>query len=369
MVNEQRVVELFSELVQISSPSKQERNIADVLKLKLAQLGLTVEEDRAGDTLGSDTGNLIARLPGNGSTVMFCAHMDTVEPGVGIVPVLQDGVFTSAAETVLGGDDKAGICAILEAVQVIKENSLPHPNLVVVFTIAEEGGLRGAKALDISQIGADMGFCLDAGGPVGTIINRGPAQIQLKAEIVGRAAHAGICPENGVSAIQVAAEGIVSMKLGRIDQHTTANIGIISGGVATNIIPEVVVLEGEARSLDPVKLEQQTEHMVKTLETVCLARNAKVKIEITPAYPAISLEQDCEVVELAIAAVRLVGLEPNVTETGGGSDANIFNGKGLPTANLGIGMEKVHTTDEFIRVQDILDVTKLLLGIIKLARA
>ncbi len=368
MVNEERLVQEFVDLVQISSPTRQERKVADYLKARLGELGLSVEEDNAGEKIGTDTGNLIGRLPGEGPALMFCAHMDTVEPGVGIVPVVKEGIITSAGETVLGGDDKAGICAILETLEVIKENKLFHPNLVIVFTVAEEGGLKGAKALDIPKLGAELGFCLDAGGPVGTIVSRGPAQNQLKAVIRGRAAHAGLCPEEGISAIQVAAEAIMRTQLGRIDQETTANIGVISGGKATNIIPDRVELEGEARSLDIEKLDKQTKHMTETLERVCRERGAQAEIEVAQAYPQINLDPESRVVELAVEAARQLGIVPEVTQTGGGSDANIFNGKGLPTANLGIGMEKVHSTEEFIRVKDMVDVTRLLLQIIKLAQ-
>lgn len=367
MVNETRLVGEFLRLVQIDSPTRQERKVADYLKQRLGELGLQVQEDLAGESLCSDSGNLIARLEGQGPCLMFCAHMDTVQPGAGIVPVLEDGVITSAGETILGGDDKAGICVILEALQTVLERGLPHPKLVVVFTVAEEGGLRGAKYLDVSDLGVEMGFCLDAGGPVGSMVRRGPAQNQLQAVITGRAAHAGICPENGISAIQVAAEGIMRTRLGRIDPETTANIGVISGGKASNIVPERVELEGEARSLDVDKLAKQTRHMVETLEKVCRDRGAKLELTCIEAYPSIDLPEDSPVIRLAAEGFRLVGLVPQVIQTGGGSDANIFNGRDLPTLNLGIGMEKVHTCEEFIRVKDMVDLAKVLVKIMNLA--
>lgn len=368
MINEERLVGEFLQLVQIDSPTGQERKVADYLKQRLCSLGFQVEEDRAGDRFGGNTGNLIARVKGHGPCVLFCAHMDTVQPGEGIVPVLKDGVITSTGETVLGGDDKAGICAILEAVQVVKEHSLPHPDLVLVFTAAEEGGLKGAKALDAAALGAKMGYCLDAGGPVGSIVNRGPAQNQIKAVISGKAAHAGLCPEDGISAIQVAAEVIMRTRLGRIDSETTANIGIIHGGKATNIVPDRVELEGEARSLVVEKLAKQTKHMVETLEKVCLDRGATVNLSCTEAYPAIDLPENSPVIALAAEALQQLSIVPQVMQTGGGSDANIFNSWGLPTANLGIGMEKVHSCEEFIRVKDMVDIARLLVQIMKLAQ-
>ncbi|MDA8442336.1 MAG: M20/M25/M40 family metallo-hydrolase [Peptococcaceae bacterium] len=368
MVSETRLVGEFFRLVQISSPSKRERHVADYLKAKLTGMGLKVEEDEAGFEIGGDTGNLIARFPGNGGpAIVFCAHMDTVQPGEGIIPVLQDGIITSQGATVLGGDDKAGISAILEAIQVIKEQNLAHPEIVIVFTVAEEGGLRGAQAVDVDSFGAEFAFCLDAGGPVGSVVNRGPAQNQLRASIYGRAAHAGICPEEGVSAIQIAAEAIMRTKLGRVDSETTANIGLISGGKATNIIPDCVELEGEARSLTDAKLAAQTEHMIETLQQVARKRGGRAEVSVQAVYPAINLAEDAPVIALTIKAAQAIGVEPQVIRTGGGSDANVLNGRGLPTANLGIGMEKVHSTDEFIRVADLINLTRLLLAIVKLA--
>ncbi len=368
MVNRDRIVNEFMRLVQIPSPSKHERQVADYLIQRLNYLGLSVEEDKAGDIIGGDSGNVIGRLAGTGPALMFCAHMDTVQPGEGIQPVLEQGIISSASDTVLGGDDKAGICAILEMLEIIKENHLPHPTLEIVFTVAEEGGLRGAKALDISALQSRFGYCLDAGGAVGTIIARGPAQDKIQAVIHGKSAHAGVCPEKGISSIQVAAEAIMRTKLGRIDADTTANIGIINGGTATNIVPDRVELEGEARSLVEAKLNEQTYHMVETLKRVCRDRGAEPQIRFGRAYGSINLADDAPVIALARKAAKQAGFSAEVLTTGGGSDANIFNGKGLPTANLGIGMERVHTTNEYIKVQDLLNATSLLLKIVEFAR-
>lgn len=366
MLNEMRLLDEFMQLVQISSPTLQERQMADCLKDKLVDLGFTVTEDDAAKQLNGSSGNLIARLPGDGpNVVMLCAHMDTVQPGVGVIPVREGEVIRSKGDTVLGGDDKAGVCAILETLRVIKENNLPHPGLVVVFTVAEEGGLRGAKALNIPSLGADFGFCLDAGGPVGAIIQKAPAQVQIHAVIQGQAAHAGICPEQGISAIQVAAEAVMRMKLGRVDADSTANIGVINGGKATNIIPASVELDGEARSLIESKLSQQTTDMVETLKRVAQNKGAKAEVEVIPTYPAMFLSKDSKVMQIAVQAARDIGLTPKLIATGGGSDANIFNGAGLPTANLAIGMEKVHSTDEFIRVKDLIDMMRFLLAIVQ----
>jgi len=367
MVNEKRLLEEFMELVKIDSLSRQERKVADLLKAKLAGLGLEVAEDEAGTKVGSRTGNIIARLAGtvSGPTIMFSSHMDTVEPGVGIEPVIMDGVIYSAGETILGSDNKAGICSILETLRVIRERGIPHPQLEIVFTISEEQGLLGAKNLDYSLLKADFGYVLDSHGSAGTIIVRGPAQQKVEAYIRGKAAHAGLCPEEGISAIQVAARAINRMKLGRIDEETTSNIGVITGGKAMNIVPDLVHLKGEARSLQPAKMRAQTEQMKRILEEAAGEFGAMVNVQVEDLYPEINLGEDEPVVNLAVRAARNLGVEPKLESTGGGSDANIFNGQGIPTANLGIGMNKVHTTDENIAVADLILNVRYLIEIIR----
>jgi tripeptide aminopeptidase len=368
MINEERILQEFLELVQIDSPTMHERKIADVLIKKLAGLKLQVSEDKAGQVLNTGTGNIIGRLPGNAAglpPVMFCAHMDTVEPGRGVRPVVKEGVVTTAGDTVLGGDDKAGIAAILEMLRVLWERKLPHGDIEVVFTVAEEGGLKGAKNLDYDALKAEMGFVLDCSGSAGTIITRAPAQYRIVASIFGKAAHAGISPEEGVNSIVVASQAIAKMKLGRIDDETTANIGVIEGGKATNIIPELVNIEGEARSINPAKLEEQTEHMCRVLEETAAENNARARIEKEFLYPALNLTEEDPVVRVAMAAARSLAIDPVLVSTGGGSDANILNGKGIPTANLGIGMCKVHTTEEYITVKDLVLNARYLLEIVK----
>ncbi len=356
MINEERVLKEFIELVRIDSPTMHERAVADVLLRKLADLGLEVFEDNAGEALHTDTGNIIGRLAGNVNslpTVVFCAHMDTVEPGRGVQPVVKDGVVYSAGDTILGSDDKAGIVAILELLRVLQEQKLPHGDIEVVFTVAEEVGLKGVQNLDFGLLKAKMGFVLDCSGSAGTIITRAPAQYRIVATVFGKAAHAGISPEEGINAILVASKAIAKMELGRIDEETTANIGIIEGGKATNIIPDMVNIEGETRSINPAKLEAQTALMCRILEETAAEHNARVKISKEFLYPALQLTANDQVVQVAMTAARALNLEPQLVSTGGGSDANIFNDAGIPTANLGIGMCKVHSTDEYIPVRDL----------------
>lgn len=373
MVKQERIVQEFLRLVQIDSPSLHEREIADYLKKKLADLGLDVIEDGAGEAIGNScdeqTGNLIATLRGSRPDVpaiMFCAHMDTVEPGRGIKPVIRDNVIYSDGTTILGSDDKAGIAAIIEMIQVLIEQKIPHGDIEVVFTVAEEGGLRGSKHLDYQRLKSKMAFVLDCDGQAGTIIIKAPSQYLIKSTIIGKAAHAGISPEEGVNAIVVASKAIAKMTLGRLDSETTANIGVINGGKATNIIPDMVNIEGETRSINPEKLEQHTNIIVNILETTAQEMGARAVIEKDLLYPRLYLEESSQVVSVAVQAAEKLGQKPILKSTGGGSDANILNGYEISTANLGIGMSKVHTTDEFITIDDLVLNARYLVEIVNL---
>ena len=283
MVNEKRLVESFMELVKIDSISREERNLADFLIEKLEDLGLEVIVHQAGDKVKSNCGNIIARFKGNikeVTPIMFSAHMDTVIPGKNINPLLKGEKIVSSGKTILGADDKAAIAALLEALHIIKEKNISHGGIEIVFTICEEIGLKGAKNLDISELKSQIGFVLDAGGRVGKIITTAPSQNSREITIYGKAAHAGSNPEEGINAIQVAGFALSRMKLGRIDEETTANIGIISGGKATNIIPDEVTLEGEVRSRKEEKLEKYTEQLKKITEDTAQEFSAKAEVKI-----------------------------------------------------------------------------------------
>ncbi|OPY59025.1 MAG: Carboxypeptidase G2 precursor [Pelotomaculum sp. PtaU1.Bin035] len=370
MNNASRIVEEFLELVQVDSVSGKERRIADLLKKKLVALGLEVQEDAAGQKAGTEAGNIIGRLPGTGSgpAILLCAHMDTVEPGCGVRPLVEEGVIHSSGDTVLGADDKAGIVAILEALRLVRENNINHGGLEVVFTIWEEGGLFGAKNFDYNQISAQIGFVLDSDGSPGTIVTRAPSHDRIGATIRGRAAHAGINPEDGINAIQVAAHAIAQMKIGRIDHETTSNIGIISGGKAINIVPDSVTVQGEARSLSTEKRVRQTGQMRRAIEETAEKYGARADIVIETIYPEFNLQEGTPPVRIAVKAAHNLGLEPRLENTGGGSDANIFNSKGISTAVIGIGMKKVHTIDEYITVADLVKNAHYLFEIIKVAQ-
>lgn len=361
MINEQRLLDRFISYVQIDSETKAEGQFAAYLKNQLESLGLHVASDTAGEKIGSDGNNLVGRLNGTlpGEPIIFSAHMDTVVPGKGIVPQIADGVIRSAGDTILGADDKGGIAAIIEVLQMLKESGVPHRTVEVLLTIAEEGGLNGAKNMDMSLVTGSQGFVLDSGGTPGQIVIKAPSQDKIEARILGRPAHAGICPEEGISAIQVAASAIQNMNLLRIDEETTANIGIIRGGDATNIVCPEVWIKAEARSLTEEKLTAQTQHMVKCVEEACTAFGATSEIQVTREYGGYSVGAEDPLLKFTETCMTEMAIKPYRAASGGGSDTNIFNNRGLKLLNLGTGMAKSHTLDEYITVKDLIDLTRL----------
>jgi len=367
MVNEKRLIESFMELVKIDSVSREEKEVADFLVKKLKDLGLEVTVDQAGEKVKSNSGNIIARLKGSvkkATPIMFSAHMDTVVPGKKIKPICEGEKIVSSGETILGADNKAAIAALLEALQIIKENNILCGDIEIVFSICEEIGLEGAKNLDISSLNAQMGFVLDAEGQVGKIITTAPSQNSLQIIIYGKSAHAGSNPEEGINAIQVAGFALSRIKLGRIDEETTANIGIISGGKATNIVPDKVTLKGEVRSRNEEKLEKHTERLKKITEDTAQEFKAKAEVKINREYSCYNLSSDDQVLKISMKAAKDMGLQPELCPSGGGSDANVFNKKGFPSVVLAIGMEKVHTVDEYILIKNLKNAAEYVLSII-----
>jgi tripeptide aminopeptidase len=368
MINQQRMLEEFFEFVRIKASTRAERDVAEVLKKKLAELQAEITEDAAGEKIGGNCGNILAYIKGNVETapvVMLSAHLDCVEPCENIEPQLKDGVITSVGNTILGADDKAGVVAILEAVRIAKEQNIPHGDVQMVFTVAEEGGLNGSKNLEPTLLRADFGYALDAGGPPGEIITMAPGQNSIQVVVHGKTAHAGVAPEEGVNAIVVAAKALAVLRQGRIDEETTANVGIIQGGVATNIVPDKVEIKCEARSRNMEKLERQTQHMVETFEQLAAANGGKAEVTVKKAYDPFVLTAEVPAVKLAKEAAEAIGLPSKFTSTGGGSDANFFNRYGVPCAVLGIGMSKVHTTDEYIKETDLYNSAEWVLSILR----
>ncbi len=377
MINSQRIADEFARQAGIDSPSYQEAKIAVYLEERLRQLGATIEYDTAGAKIGSQSNNLIARLPGSkaGSPFLLSVHMDTVTPAENVQPVLNDGVFTSAGETILGADDKAGIVEMIEAIEVLKEQNIPHVPLEIVITVCEEQGLLGAKNLDFSLIKAKRGVALDTTG-VDIVINRAPAANRFTVEIFGHEAHAGVCPEQGISAIEIAARAIARMPLGRIDKETTANIGTINGGLASNIVAKQVSLHGEVRSHSGDMLRQQTEAIVNALEeeveraTIVVndeTKRASLRLELREDFPLMQVAEDTPLLQLIREAGEAIGRPQQIRAAGGGSDANIYNGQGIDMVILATGMDKVHTVNEQVTVADMVKVSELLVEIIRRA--
>lgn len=368
MINKKRLLNRFLEYVQIDSPTKNEKQFADFLKKEMEAIGLEVVMDDAGEKVGSNAGNLIGKLcgPTQGETILLSAHMDTVSPGVGIKPHIKDDIIYSDGTTVLGGDDKAGIAAIMEALETIKEEKIPHGNIEVVFTIHEEGGLYGAKNLDYDKIDAKLGFVFDSSKSPGEIIVQAPAKNKITAIFIGKEAHAGVAPEKGISAIQMASEAVSNMKLLRIDEETTANIGFISGGQANNTVAKEAKIEAEARSLKEDKLIKQTDHMIKCCKDAAEKFGGKVKIEVEEGYGALDVDVNHDIVKKLEKACENLDLKPQAVFSGGGSDANIFNANGITAVNLGIGQKASHSLKEHLYIKDLENSAKLALEIIKI---
>ncbi|WP_093071633.1 M20/M25/M40 family metallo-hydrolase [Salisediminibacterium halotolerans] len=367
MMNTERLINEFLELVQIDSETKYERRIADVLTEKFRSLGLSVYEDGAAETTGHGAGNLICTLEGaaDAEPMYFTSHMDTVVPGKGVVPVRENGMIRSDGTTVLGADDKAGLAAMLEAVKVLQEEGDVHGTVQFVITVGEESGLVGARALKKSDIQASYGYALDSDGKVGTLITAAPNQAKLNVVMNGKKAHAGVAPERGVSAIKVASEAIAAMPLGRIDADTTANIGRIEGGGATNVVCDRVDIHAEARSLEKNKLTEQLRLMTDALNTSADKYGVTADIETTYVYPGFKHAPEDEIVNLAKKAVKAIGRSAEIKHSGGGSDANVIAGLGIPTMNLGVGYEEIHTTAEVIPEEELVKAAELVVALIR----
>lgn len=366
MVNRERIVNNFINMAKISSPSLKEREVADYIKNQLLEIGMEVIEDNAGVEFGGNSGNIIGvlRAPGK-KKVLLSAHMDTVLPCDKVNPIIENGVIKSDGTTVLGGDDKAGIANIIEAIRVIKENNIEHPEIIVVCSIAEEIGLLGAKGFDIEKYSPDFSFILDSSGKPGIGIIQTPFSAKGKMRIIGKPAHAGIAPENGINALTVAAHAITKIKLGRIDSETTSNIGVVRGGEAVNIVMPEVTLQYEARSFSGEKLDNLLKETDKIFAETAKEFGAEFENGVTKGYSGYHLQDDEEILGYFKKACINIGLEPTTKSTGGGSDSNVYNEKGYKALTIAIGMTKVHTKEEYIEIEDMVNTTKLVIEILK----
>jgi tripeptide aminopeptidase len=357
-INRDRLVRQFMEFVQIDSPSFEEAPFMSALTDELKKLGLAVENDQTGQ---KGAGNLFAIVPGTNRSlqpILLSMHTDTVEPGKGIKPRLENGQIRSDGSTILGADNKASIAATLEVIRWLQSSRPERGDVELLFTWGEERGHLGAKAFDTTRLKSRMGFVPDGGGPLGRIIHRAPYYDSIRAAFIGKAAHAGISPEKGISAIVMASQAVSRMKLGRINGETTANLGKISGGSGRNTVPERVEIEGEARSLVLKKLEAQVQHMRSAMEDAAREAGGKVEIQVKREYDGFSVGKDEAPVKIALAASRAVGLNPVITSTNGGSDGNDLNEKGIQTIVLGMGGQGYHSTQESITVEELVELAE-----------
>ncbi len=370
-VNKERMLAEFKEIVAIPCHTLQERPVFEALQAKLEAMGFEVNEDNAGEKLGGNCGNLWAFLPATKSgatSVLFSAHMDGVEPCGGATVVQKDGYLYSDGTTILGGDDKAGIVAILEGVRMLLEAGEEHGDIQILFPIAEEGGVNGSRCMDTSLLKAEVAYALDSEGAPGEIVVGAPGQYKYKIKIHGKTAHGGIEPEKGINSIMIAAKALAAVeRYGRIDEETTCNIGVISGGVATNVVPDLVTIEGDARSRNNEKLAAIRDEIVNTICQTAEKHGAKAEAEVEHKYSSFLIAEDSTVVKLAKRACEIYGFTPDVTQTGGGSDANFINAYGVPCVILGIGMQNVHTVEEFIKEDDLYNSALMVYGILQAA--
>ncbi len=367
-IDRKRLVATFTELVQIDSPTLSEKAAASHIKALLAPLAAEITEDDAARRTGSDSDNIFIRIAGNTPgrpVIMLNAHMDVVQPCTGIKPIVDEKYVRSDGSTVLGADDKAGIAAIIETVRVLRESGIPHGDLLLLFTIAEEIGLEGAQAIDPALLKADLGITVDCSGGPGAIYCAAPFHDRLTTVISGRASHAGMEPEKGINAIAIASKAIASMTLGRIDHETTCNIGVISGGRAINIVPESVTVDGEARSHSEDKVNAQIAAFKNTFSTAAAEAGASVEFRYKREYPGYCFPPGNPFLSTLSDIAADLGYTPRITKAGGGSDANIFNHLGIPTIPIGAGYYDCHSTGEYLVIDELAGIVKFLLRLIE----
>ncbi len=366
-INEARIRTEFDELVRIDSESFNERQMADRMKEKLSEIGIQAKEDDTGEKIGGNAGNLFGKLKGDlpGSPILLSGHMDTVSPGNGKKPIFhEDGTITSDGTTVLGGDDLTGVVAILEGIRAVKEAGIPHRDIEILLAVAEEPFTRGSSEFDFSQVNAKGSYVLDVTGPVGTAILQAPTILSFEAAVKGRAAHAGFEPEKGIHAIQIASRAITELKLGHVDDETTLNVGLISGGSVVNAVPELCTCKGEIRSYSHEKAMETMEGVRRVFENAVEKTGAELSFTYRLHVKAFHLEPDAPVAANFAKACRTLGIEPKFGSTFGGSDGNTMMQHGIPCAVLSCGMYDVHSVREYAKLQDIVNGARLIAELI-----
>ena len=365
------LLDLLLELCAIPSPPGDERAVADRVAAGLRAIGLEADEDDTGSSIGSNAGNLLGRLPAtvDGGTPLFlCAHLDTVPPDGAIEPVVDEGVVRNAAGTILGADNKAAIAVMLEAARRLRDEDRPHAGIELLFTTKEEVGLKGAAAFDARRLHATVGYVYDMAAPIGDVILGAPTARSLELRFHGRAAHSGMAPEDGRSAIAAAARAVADFRLGRIDDETTTNAGLIRGGTARNIVPEHCVVEAEVRSHDDAKVAELVQEMLETAGFAASLAGCTLETEVHEQYRSYRFRTDEPAVRFAAAGLARAGYEPRYALTNGAADANVFNAHGLRCLNLANGAADIHTPDERIAVDDLERMVEVTIGIVDAAR-
>jgi tripeptide aminopeptidase len=364
-----RLNDTFATLCRIESPSGHERACADWVTAELRAIGLEVDEDDAGASAGSDSGNLLARVAGTGpETILLCAHLDTVPQTAPIEPVVVDGGWENSNDGILGADNKAAVAVMLELARRMRRDPGPI-GIELLFTVCEEVSLQGASAFDVSRLGSSFGFVFDHASPIGEIVLASPTHHRLVADFTGRSAHAGIRPEDGRSAIAAAARAIAALRLGRIDAETTANVGTIAGGTALNVVPGHCRVIGEARSLDAGRVEALVTEMVDHFHDAAGAAECDLDLEVQKMFTGYRTKPSAPQVRLAEAALRDCGYEPRQIVTGGASDANAFEAAGFACTNLANGTERNHEPGERVSVDALDGMLEVAIALVELAPA
>src|SRR5262245_54691618 len=370
MAGDDETLELFLELAALPSPPGEERAVADAVLRYLRGLGLDADEDDCGPSIGSTMGNIYARLEpiAPGTPLFFCAHLDTVPPDGPLEPVLEEGVVRNAGGTILGADNKSAVVAMLEGVRRVLAENRSHAGIELLFTPKEEVGLIGAAAFDDSRLHAQLGYVYDQAAPIGEIILGAPWAESMEVTYRGHASHSGMFPDEGRSAIQAAAKAIADLRLGRVDEETTANVGVISGGTAGNIVPELCAFLAEARSRDERKLRDLVQEMLDVFAFAATATDCEVEVKAGKSYSGYTFKRDDDVVELAATALRNAGYRPSYNYSGGAADANVFNENGRRCVNLANGMTDIHTPHERITVADLEGMVEVTVALVDAAR-
>jgi tripeptide aminopeptidase len=366
-----QALDLFMELAALPSPPGEERAVADVVLRYLRELGLEADEDGVGPSIGSTAGNIYARIEptAEGTPLFFCAHLDTVPPDGPLEPVLAEGVVRNAGGTILGADNKSAVVAMLEGARRVLAENRRHAGIELLFTPKEEVGLVGAAAFDHDRLHAQLGYVYDQAAPIGEIILGAPWSQAMEVRFHGKAAHSGMFPEEGRSAIQAAARAIADLRLGRVDEHTTSNVGVISGGTGGNIVPEWCTFLAEARSHDEGRLNELVQEMLDVFAFAATSTDCEVETSVRKSYTGYRFKRDDGVVQLAARALDRCGHDVSYALSGGAADANVFNERGRHCVNLANGMTDIHTPDERISVDDLDRMVDVTLALVEEARA